>query len=103
MLHLWYVEQLLKGTHANASVIGASTGAMGQPTPAPPPDLTEDEALSYIDPGYEVLEKVRGTNAIPKTIAQLSDPIPLSDIHDVGIRLHQDEHRRFLPSPLCHR
>lgn len=40
-------------------IYGASTGAMGQPTPAPPPDLTEDEALSYIDPGYEVLEKIQ--------------------------------------------
>ena len=37
---------------------------MGKPTPAPPPDLTEDEALSYIDPGYEILEKVRGAKSI---------------------------------------
>lgn len=93
----------MEETPTNACVIGASTGAMGQPTPAPPPDLTEDEALSYIDPGYEILEKVRGTNVISRMIAKLSDPISLSNIHDVGIRLHQDEHRRFLPSPLCHR
>lgn len=43
-----------------ACCTGAATGAMGQPTPAPPPDLTEPDALSYIDPGYKLLEKVRG-------------------------------------------
>ncbi|KAF2819252.1 hypothetical protein CC86DRAFT_460678 [Ophiobolus disseminans] len=39
-------------------VYGAATGAMGKPTPPPPSDLTEEAALSYIDPGYELLEKI---------------------------------------------
>ncbi|KAF2115243.1 hypothetical protein BDV96DRAFT_646257 [Lophiotrema nucula] len=40
-------------------IYGAATGAMGQPTPPPPDGLTDEEMLSYIDPGYEVLEKIQ--------------------------------------------
>ncbi|KAL5118938.1 hypothetical protein ACEQ8H_003067 [Pleosporales sp. CAS-2024a] len=40
-------------------VYGASTGAMGQPTPPPPANLTPDQSLTYMDPGYELLEKIQ--------------------------------------------
>ena len=58
MFYLWQVGRGPLEILTDSCGAGAATGAMGQPTPPPPADLTEDEMLSYIDPGYEVLEKV---------------------------------------------
>lgn len=76
---------------------------MGKPTPAPPPNLTAEESASYIDPGYELLEKVYRIRATPRAIADLADTISLPNLHDAGLWLHQDEHRSLLPSPVRHR
>jgi len=43
---------------------------MGKPVNKPPIDAAKDDSPSYIDPGYELLEKVtERKHAIPEAIA----------------------------------